>query len=80
MGLAEALWDHSGKLKTELSFRAGETIAVYFMNKTKWWWGTIDDRKGWFPSSHVRVSLILWNIQVPCACLYVSDFLCRNSS
>ena len=61
MGLAEALWDHSGKLKTELSFRAGETIAVYFMSKTKWWWGTLDDRKGWFPSSHVRVSLILWN-------------------
>jgi len=55
VGLAEALWDHSGKLKTELSFRAGETIAVYFMSKKKWWWGTIDDRKGWFPSSHVRL-------------------------
>eukprot|EP00794_Sanderia_malayensis_P011309 gene11309-12491_t len=55
LAFAEALWDHSSDVKTELEFSAGEMIAVYFMNNQNWWWGTKENHKGWLPSSHVRL-------------------------
>ncbi|XP_065056008.1 spermatogenesis-associated protein 13-like [Rhopilema esculentum] len=57
LAFGEALWDYTGEKKSELSFRAEETIAVYFMSKKRWWWGTAGNGKGWFPASNVRLRI-----------------------
>ncbi|KAL1692462.1 hypothetical protein GGG16DRAFT_51371 [Schizophyllum commune] len=51
---ARALYDFSGAAD-ELSFRAGDEIAVVSEVLDEWWMGELDGRKGLFPSSYVEV-------------------------
>lgn len=51
---ARALYDFSGAAD-ELSFRAGDEIAVVSEVLDEWWMGELDARKGLFPSSYVEV-------------------------
>ncbi|KAH8009244.1 hypothetical protein HPB51_013898 [Rhipicephalus microplus] len=52
----EALWDHVTLDSEELAFQAGEVIEVTDMSDKDWWWGSVDQRHGWFPAAFVRVS------------------------
>lgn len=52
----EALWDHVTLDSEELAFHAGEVIEVTDMSDKDWWWGSIEQRNGWFPAAFVRVS------------------------
>lgn len=38
---------------TYLPFRAGEIIRVYNREKSGWWDGEVQGRRGWFPSNYV---------------------------
>ncbi|KAL1742058.1 hypothetical protein HDZ31DRAFT_44090 [Schizophyllum fasciatum] len=51
---ARALYDFSGAAD-ELSFRAGDEIAVLSEVLDEWWMGELDGRKGLFPTSYVEV-------------------------
>ena len=57
IGFADALWDYVSSESDELSFSAGDTIAVTEMTDEEWWGGFIEDRQGWFPKNYVRVRL-----------------------
>ncbi|XP_066555049.1 uncharacterized protein spata13 isoform X3 [Amia ocellicauda] len=52
---AEALWDHVSMGEQELAFKAGDVIHVLDANNKEWWWGRIEDKQAWFPSSFVRL-------------------------
>ncbi|KAL1440893.1 hypothetical protein MTO96_009064 [Rhipicephalus appendiculatus] len=51
----EALWDHVTLDSEELAFQAGEVIEVTDMSDKDWWWGSVDQRHGWFPAAFVRL-------------------------
>ncbi|CAN7996000.1 unnamed protein product, partial [Ixodes pacificus] len=51
----EALWDHVTLDSEELAFHAGEVIEVTDMSDKDWWWGSIEQRNGWFPAAFVRL-------------------------
>jgi len=51
----EALWDHVTLDPDELGFEAGEVIEVTDMSERDWWFGKVDEREGWFPSTFVRL-------------------------
>ncbi|XP_050042817.1 uncharacterized protein RhoGEF3 [Dermacentor andersoni] len=51
----EALWDHVTLDSEELAFQAGEVIEVTDMSDKDWWWGSVDQRNGWFPAAFVRL-------------------------
>ncbi|XP_065840628.1 spermatogenesis-associated protein 13-like isoform X3 [Oscarella lobularis] len=55
IGFADALWDYVSSESDELSFSAGDTIAVTEMTDEEWWGGFIEDRQGWFPKNYVRM-------------------------
>ena len=57
--LAEALFDHIAIENDELGFNAGDVIEVLEMVNKDWWWGSANNRDGWFPSASVRVSFKL---------------------
>ncbi|MBN3321670.1 SPT13 protein, partial [Atractosteus spatula] len=52
---AEALWDHVTMDDQELVFKAGDVIRVLDASNKDWWWGRINDKEAWFPSSFVRL-------------------------
>ncbi|XP_015196954.2 uncharacterized protein spata13 isoform X2 [Lepisosteus oculatus] len=52
---AEALWDHVTLDDQELVFKAGDVIRVLDASNKDWWWGRINDKEAWFPSSFVRL-------------------------
>lgn len=40
---------------TCLSFRAGQVISILTKDDSGWWDGTVDGKRGWFPSNFVEV-------------------------
>ncbi|XP_025079612.1 rho guanine nucleotide exchange factor 4-like isoform X2 [Pomacea canaliculata] len=52
---AEALWDHVTMDPDELGFRAGDLVRVTDMSEKHWWYGSTENRGGWFPASFVRL-------------------------
>ncbi|XP_077556228.1 uncharacterized protein LOC144170353 isoform X3 [Haemaphysalis longicornis] len=53
----EALWDHVTLDSEELAFQAGEVIEVTDMSDKDWWWGSVEQRHGWFPAAFVRLKV-----------------------
>lgn len=44
---------HRGLDSSELDFEVGEVVVVH-TKEGDWWFGTIEDRRGWFPASFVQ--------------------------
>ncbi|ERL91186.1 hypothetical protein D910_08525 [Dendroctonus ponderosae] len=53
--LAEAVFDHVAIEADELPFRAGDVIEVEDTTDREWWWGSNNERWGWFPAQFVRL-------------------------
>ena len=54
-----AAFPYDGQHKDDLSFKAGDTIKVSWAEDNGWWYGTLRDHVGWFPSNHLEVSDLL---------------------
>lgn len=48
-----ALYDYVASTPTELSFRKDEIMEILSRDRSGWWDGLIEDRRGWFPSNYV---------------------------
>lgn len=53
--LAEAVFDHVAIEAEELAFRAGDVIEVIETANRDWWWGSNNNKFGWFPAQFVRL-------------------------
>ncbi|SCV74523.1 BQ2448_7552 [Microbotryum intermedium] len=49
-----ALWDYHGSQPDDLGFTTGQIIVIESELNQDWWQGSVDGRKGIFPSNHVE--------------------------
>lgn len=54
-GYAIALHTYTESSSTCLSFRAGQVIRTLHKDDSGWWDGTVEGKRGWFPSNFVEV-------------------------
>jgi Variant SH3 domain len=52
---AEVLYDSTPSEENELKLQFGDVITNIIINKTEWWEGEIDGKRGYFPRSYVRL-------------------------
>lgn len=74
----EALWDHVTMDSEELAFQAGEVIEVTDMSDKDWWWGSIDQRSGWFPANFVRLRVNQEDTVEDCMCKMADGTLTKH--
>jgi amphiphysin len=53
--IAVALFDYTAQCETDVSFRAGDLIAVKEKNESGWWKGTVNGKTGDFPGNYVKM-------------------------
>ena len=54
--LAICLYDFDPQKSNDLGFKAGERIMIESRTETaNWWFGSIGERKGWFPKNYVQL-------------------------
>ncbi|XP_064455915.1 uncharacterized protein LOC135366883 isoform X2 [Ornithodoros turicata] len=74
----EALWDHVTMDSEELAFQVGEVIEVTDMSDKDWWWGSIDQRSGWFPAEFVRLRVNQEDTVEDCMCKMADGTLTKH--
>lgn len=49
-----AQWDYTAQSQYELSFKAGDTIAVHQFDESGWWIGELGGQIGYFPGNYTK--------------------------